>query len=84
MTQNNRADALTSASNRKQNSFAGGKAVPTIYSLCHQRKIPHFKQGKDLYFRRSELLKFISDGKRKTHSELALEAETFSPEKSRQ
>ncbi len=61
-----------------------GKAVPTIYSLCHQRKIPHFKQGKDLYFRRSELLKFISDGKRKTQFELALEAESFSSEKHKQ
>lgn len=61
-----------------------GKAVPTIYSLCHERKIPHSKQGKDLYFSKTELLKWLRDGKRKTQSELALEAENFSTEKSKQ
>lgn len=26
----------------------------TVYSLIHQRKIPHFKVGKRLYFKKSE------------------------------
>lgn len=61
-----------------------GKAVPTIYDLVHKRLIPHSKRGKDLYFSKSELLQWLKDGKRKTQSEIALEAENFSPEKSRQ
>ena len=60
-----------------------GKAVPTIYDLVHKRLIPHSKQGKDLYFSRSELTEWIKQGKRKTHSELALEAENFSSNDSR-
>src|SRR4028119_141219 len=55
-----------------------GKAKPTIYDLVHKRLIPHSKQGKDLYFSRSELLRWVTDGKRKTRSEIAVEAENFS------
>ncbi len=61
-----------------------GKAKATIYSLCHARLIPHSKQGKQLYFSRKELLDWLKAGKRKTHSELALEAENFSPDNSKQ
>lgn len=61
-----------------------GKAKPTIYNLCHERKIPHSKQGKQLYFSRNELIEWLRAGKRKTQSEIALDAENFSPEKSRQ
>ncbi|MDQ3748662.1 MAG: helix-turn-helix domain-containing protein [Acidobacteriota bacterium] len=55
-----------------------GKAVPTIYDLVHKRLIPHFKQGKDLYFSRKELTEWLKSGKRKTQGELALDAENFS------
>ncbi len=61
-----------------------GKAKPTIYSLCHQRLLPHSKQGKQLYFSRNELIEWLKAGKRKTQSELALEAENLSPDNSRQ
>jgi predicted DNA-binding transcriptional regulator AlpA len=61
-----------------------GKAKPTIYSLCHQRLIPHSKQGKQLYFSRNELTEWLRQGKRKTHRELALEAENLSSTNSRQ
>jgi len=60
-----------------------GKAKPTIYSLCADNRIPHSKRGKKLYFDRRELLAWIKSGKRKTQSELALEAENFSPTNSR-
>ncbi len=59
-----------------------GKAKPTIYGLVHSRSIPHSKQGKRLYFSRKELLDWLRAGKRKTQSELALEAENFSSDKS--
>lgn len=60
-----------------------GKAVPTVYDLCHKRLLPHSKKGKDLYFSRSELLQWVKAGKRKTQSEIALEAENFSSNKSK-
>ena len=46
-----------------------GKAVPTIYDLVHKRLIPHSKQGKDLYFVRSELESWLRAGKRLTQAE---------------
>jgi excisionase family DNA binding protein len=58
-----------------------GKAKPTIYGLVHDRKIPHSKQGKQLYFSRKELTDWLKAGKRKTQAELALDAENFSPNK---
>ena len=59
------------------------KAVPTIYDLVNKRLIPHYKRGKQLYFRRSELLAYIESGRRKTQAELAAEAETFNPKQIR-
>jgi predicted DNA-binding transcriptional regulator AlpA len=47
-----------------------GKAIPTIYSLVHQRLIPHSKRGGDLYFSRSELEEWIRSGRRKTRAEI--------------
>jgi len=60
-----------------------GKAVPTIYDLVHKRLIPHSKRGKDLYFSRKELTEWLKAGKRKTHSEIARDAENFSSNNSR-
>lgn len=55
-----------------------GKAKPTIYAMVSNRQIPHSKRGKQLYFSRKELTEWLRDGKRKTHRELALDAENFS------
>lgn len=54
-----------------------GKAKPTIYSLVSERKIPHSKRGKQLYFSRKELLAWIRSGKRKTTSEIKADAENL-------
>ena len=54
-----------------------GKRKPTIYNLCAERLIPHSKQGKRLYFSRNELLQWLRDGKRKTRTEIALDAQNF-------
>lgn len=54
-----------------------GLAKPTIYSLCSERKIPHSKQGKRLYFSRQELTEWIKNGKRKTQREIAIEADNY-------
>jgi len=54
-----------------------GLAKPTIYGLVSERKIPHSKQGKRLYFSRQELLDWLKQGKRKTQAEIAIEAENY-------
>src|SRR5690606_34812783 len=47
-----------------------GLKKSTIYNLVQQRKIPHYKRGKRLYFDQKELLDWIRKGKRKTLDEL--------------
>lgn len=54
-----------------------GLARPTIYGLVSERKIPHSKRGKKLYFSRRELLEWLANGKRKTRDELTGEAANF-------
>ncbi len=54
-----------------------GLAKPTIYGLVSERKIPHSKRGKKLYFSRFELLEWLTNGKRKTRDEIAVEAANF-------
>lgn len=38
-------------------------ARPTIYGLVNRKEIPHFKRGQKLRFRRSELIRWIEDGR---------------------
>jgi excisionase family DNA binding protein len=45
-----------------------------VYQLTAGRKIPHYKRGTKIFFRRSELRDWLLQGKRKTIKEL--EAET--------
>jgi excisionase family DNA binding protein len=45
-------------------------AVNTIYSKVHNRQIPYFKQGKRLYFSRSELIKWIASTRQFTTPEI--------------
>jgi excisionase family DNA binding protein len=40
-----------------------GKATQTIYGLVSAKKIPYYKQGKQLYFYEDELLAYIESGK---------------------
>lgn len=54
-----------------------GLAKATIYSLVSERRIPHSKRGKKLYFSRRELLEWLANGKRKTADEIAEEAVNF-------
>ena len=58
-----------------------GLAKPTIYSLCSERKIPHSKRGKRLYFSRQELTEWLKQGKRKTQAEIVIEATNFGQKK---
>lgn len=47
-----------------------GLSKPTIYGLTHKRKIPHFKAGKRLYFKKSEIENWITSSKVKTKQEI--------------
>ncbi|MFV0388105.1 MAG: helix-turn-helix domain-containing protein [Pyrinomonadaceae bacterium] len=51
-----------------------GLSKPSIYRLVSNRSIPHSKRGKKLYFKRSELMQWIDDGRRKTRCEIGREA----------
>ncbi len=54
-----------------------GLAKSTIYCLCSSRQIPHSKRGKRLYFSRNDLTEWLKAGKRKTQSEISVEANNY-------
>ena len=58
-----------------------GKAKATIYSKCSDRTVPHWKQGKHLYFSKNELTDWLRSGKRKTQTEIAADATNFQSNK---
>lgn len=41
----------------------------TLYTLTSQKKIPYYKRGKKLYFKKSELQLWIDKGKKMTQDE---------------
>lgn len=55
-------------------AFTGYKKS-TIYGLVSRREIPHSKKGKNLYFSRRELDEYMREGKRKTRTEIAIDAD---------
>lgn len=57
-------------------------SVPTIYGKVSRKDIPVNKQGKRLYFYKSELVEWVKAGRKKTVSEIRQEAEqSFIPKK---
>lgn len=48
-----------------------------IYKKTSQRNIPHFKQGKKLYFKRRELDAWLTDLKVSTNEEIEKEATNY-------
>jgi excisionase family DNA binding protein len=49
----------------------------SLYKSTSQREIPHFKKGKRIYFRRSELDKWITEVRIKTRREIEVEATKY-------
>lgn len=45
-------------------------AKQTLYALVSQRRVPHFKRGKRLLFRLSDLEQWLLESKRKTIQEI--------------
>ena len=54
-----------------------GVTVPTMYSKVSKGELPVTKRGKRLYFFRSELLKYLKEGRKKSNAEIEEEAETY-------
>ena len=54
-------------------------AVPTLYSLVSRGQIPYFKISglKRIYFKRSTLLSWIDEGRRKTNKEMEDDALSY-------
>lgn len=52
-------------------------SVPTIYGLVQKRSIPYYKQGKRLYFRKDDLLKWIAGSRRMTIDEISQKADQY-------
>jgi len=52
-------------------------AIPTIYGLVRDAKIPVYKRGRRLYFSKIELLDWIKEGRIKTAKQLDDDAVSF-------
>ncbi|WP_018615244.1 helix-turn-helix domain-containing protein [Segetibacter koreensis] len=52
-------------------------SVPTLYGKVSRKEIPVNKQGKRLYFYKSELADWIKAGRKKTMAEIRQEAEQY-------
>jgi excisionase family DNA binding protein len=52
-------------------------STPTLYSKVSRKEIPVNKQGKRLYFYKSELAEWIKAGRKKTYSEIEREAQQY-------
>ena len=52
-------------------------SVPTIYSKVSRNEIPYMKQGKRLYFSKTELIDWIKKGKSFTEAEIQRDADAF-------
>jgi len=52
-------------------------AKQTLYGLVHQQKVPYYKKGKILIFKRAELIEWVEQGRNKTAVEIDAEADQF-------
>lgn len=48
-----------------------------IYKKTSERNIPHFKKGKKLYFKRSELDEWLTENKISTNAEIEIQATNY-------
>ena len=50
-------------------------SVPTVRSKVHRGELPSMKKGNRVYFSQSELMEYLKTGKRKSNSEIEMEAQ---------
>ena len=51
--------------------------VPTLYSKVSRRELPVMKRGKRLYFSNAELIDYIKDVRKKSNSQIEIEAQDY-------
>ena len=56
---------------------------PSIYGLISKGSIPVMKRSKRCYFLKAELIKYLQEGKRKSHSQIEAEADTYLSKKAK-
>ena len=54
-----------------------GYAAPTLYAKTRKGEIPCYKKSRKLFFKRTELIRWIESGKRKTKEDLNDLAEKY-------
>lgn len=59
------------------------RSKPTFYGYIHERTIPFHKRGKKITFLKSEIDAWLKQGRKKTCTETALEAEQYLATKGR-
>ncbi len=47
-----------------------GLAINTIHKKAYRKELPHMKRGKNLYFKKSEILEYLNRGKVLSNDEL--------------
>jgi excisionase family DNA binding protein len=52
-------------------------SVPTLYSKVSKGELPVMKQGKRLYFSRTELMEYVKAGRKKSNAEIEQEAKAY-------
>ena len=57
-------------------SFIGVSKV-TVYGMTHKQTIPHFKVGKRLYFKKSDIINWITSSRVLTRQELNQKADEY-------
>lgn len=70
-------ESLPNVLNLKQASEYVSLSKSAIYKKTSDRTIPHFKQGKKLYFKRSELDDWLTGMKISTKAELEKEVDEY-------
>ncbi len=63
--------------NMEQAATYIGISKATLYGLTSSRKIPYYKAGKRIHFKKSELFKWITRVRVRTNEEIEQEATTY-------
>ena len=77
MKNDNGTVTITEVLNLNQAAEYVSLSKSAIYKKTSERNIPHFKQGKKLYFKRSELDDWLTGLKISTHAEIEKQAEDY-------
>jgi excisionase family DNA binding protein len=74
-------DGIEEILNSKEAANLVGISVSTLYKKTADHTIPHYKRGKKLYFKKQELIGWMTKDKVQTRSELRLEVLNNLPRK---